>query len=307
MSRSVPWPVKRREMHNHHMNSTAWNKFNFREDDIVIATYAKSGTTWMQQIVSQLLSGGAEGIDVAKLSAWIELRVMPPEAFDHLDAAPHRRFVKTHLPVDALVYSPQAKYIYIGRDGRDAAWSLYNHLANASDKFFEVLNNTPGRVGPPIARITEPVDEFYRAWLAQDGYPIWPFWENVRSWWAIRGLPNLLFVHFNDLKADLPGSVRRIARFLDIETNEAQLGEIVEHCSFAYMKAHAQLFAPLGGALWNGGADTFVHKGDNGRWRDVLTAADNAAYESRARAELGAECSAWVANGGWLGDERAAA
>ena len=63
---------------------------------------------------------------------------------------PHRRFVKTHLPVDALVFSPKAKYLYIGRDGRDALWSLYNHHANANETFYEALNNTPGRVGPPI-------------------------------------------------------------------------------------------------------------------------------------------------------------
>ncbi len=31
---------------------------------------------------------------------------------------------KTHLPVDALVFSPEAKYLYIGRDGRDVIWSM---------------------------------------------------------------------------------------------------------------------------------------------------------------------------------------
>ena len=41
------WPDKTRELHNHHMKSTVWNDFTFRDDDIVIATYAKSGTTWM--------------------------------------------------------------------------------------------------------------------------------------------------------------------------------------------------------------------------------------------------------------------
>jgi len=64
------------------------------------------------------------------------------------------------------------------------------------------------------------------------------------------------------------------------------------------MKAHAETVTPLGGALWNGGAKTFINKGTNGRWRDVLTPADIAAYEQRARAELGAECAGWLANGG---------
>ena len=57
-------PQKTREFHNHHFDSTIWNDFNFRDDDIIIATYAKSGTTWMQQIISQLLYDGVEGLEV---------------------------------------------------------------------------------------------------------------------------------------------------------------------------------------------------------------------------------------------------
>ena len=45
------WPTKARELHNHHFDSTIWNDFAFRDDDIIIGTYAKSGTTWMQQII----------------------------------------------------------------------------------------------------------------------------------------------------------------------------------------------------------------------------------------------------------------
>ena len=42
---NTPWPRKTRELHNHHFDFTIWNDFVFRPDDIVIATYAKSGTT----------------------------------------------------------------------------------------------------------------------------------------------------------------------------------------------------------------------------------------------------------------------
>ena len=70
-----------------------WNSFKFRDDDIIIATYAKSGTTWMQQIVGQLVFKGAEGIDVSGSSPWVDLRIMPPEAIAGLEQLPHRRFV----------------------------------------------------------------------------------------------------------------------------------------------------------------------------------------------------------------------
>jgi aryl sulfotransferase len=99
-------------------------------DDIVISTYAKSGTTWVQQIVSQLLFAGEEGLEVARMSPWLDLRV-PPKSIKlpAVEAQTHRRFLKTHLPVDALVFSAKAKYIYIGRDGRDVAWSVrHQHM-----------------------------------------------------------------------------------------------------------------------------------------------------------------------------------
>ena len=121
-------PVKTRELHNNHMDSTVWNDLDFRDDDIVIATYAKSGTTWLQQIISQLIFAGAEGLGVAEMSPWVDLRVPPKEVkLAEIEAQTHRRFLKTHLPVDALVFSPKAKYIYIARDARDVMWSMHNH------------------------------------------------------------------------------------------------------------------------------------------------------------------------------------
>src|SRR5271170_6498740 len=104
-------PIKTRELHSHHFDSTIWNDFKFRDDDIVIATYAKSGTTWLQQIVSQLLFDGEEGLEVAEMSPWVDLRLPPKEIkLPAINAQSHRRFIKTHLPVDALVFSPHAKY-----------------------------------------------------------------------------------------------------------------------------------------------------------------------------------------------------
>ena len=110
-------------------------------------------------------------------------------------------------------------------------------------------------------------------------------------------LPNVKLLHFNDLKADLPGAIRGVAAFLDIPIDEARFPAIVEHCSFGYMKAHGSLVAPGGGAGWAGGGATFINRGENGRWRDALTPEDCAAYEARAVAELGPEAAAWLAAG----------
>ena len=81
------WPRKTREFHNHHMDSTRWNNFPFRDDDIIISTWAKSGTTWTQQIISQLIFGGAEEVPVMDVAAWIDMRLLPRSPFLASDIA----------------------------------------------------------------------------------------------------------------------------------------------------------------------------------------------------------------------------
>jgi aryl sulfotransferase len=298
---AVTFPQKTREMHNHHFDSTVWNDFRFRDDDIVIATYGKSGTTWTQQIVGQLIFGGAEGVPIHELSPWIDLRVPPKEVkLAAVEAQQHRRFLKTHLPVDALVFNPAAKYIFVARDGRDVVWSFYNHHLKANDKWYQAINDTPGRVGPPIDPVDCDVVSYFRRWLEKDGYPFWSMWEVVKSWWAVRSLPNVLLVHYTDLKRDPEGQMRRIAGFLDIAPDEDTWDRIRQHCSFDYMKRHADEVTPLGGAVFEGGGKSFINQGVNGRWSGLLTDADNAAYEARARDELGRDCARWLESGGMV-------
>ncbi|MGQ0529629.1 MAG: sulfotransferase domain-containing protein [Panacagrimonas sp.] len=295
----IAWPVKRRELHNHHFDSTIWNDLKFRDDDVVISTWAKSGTTWTQQIVMQMIVGGDPELNTSELSPWLDMRVPPKDVkLPVVEAQTHRRVIKTHLPVDALVYSPKAKYLYIGRDGRDVLWSMYHHHVNASPLWYEALNDTPGRVGPAMERTSLSVREYWQEWMSRDGHPFWPYWENVRTWWEIRELPNLLMIHFNDLKRDLPGQMRRMATFLDIEVAPDRWDDILRYCSFDWMKRNGDKVAPLGGALWDGGGGTFINKGTNGRWADVLSAQDCAEYEARAVSELGPECARWLAQGG---------
>ncbi len=294
----VEWPKKTREFHSNLMDSTVWNEFDFRDDDIVISTYAKSGTTWMQQIIAQLLFAGNTELEVAEMSPWMDFRLPPKEAqLKAVKAQTHRRFVKTHLPLDAVVYSPKAKYIYIGRDGRDVAWSLHNHHRTLTPAFYDAMRNNPNKFGPMMDGPVEDVHEFYRTWFEKDGYPYWPFWENVRTWWEIRNLPNILLVHFGVLKVHMPEEMRRIAKFLDITIDESKWDEIVEHCTFDWMRANGEKSVPLHGKMWEDGVKSFIHKGTNGRWVDTLTAEESEAYEKRALAELGPECAYWLKTG----------
>ena len=297
LGKQIEWPRKTRELHNHHMDSTQWNGFPFRDDDVIVGTYAKSGTTWTQQIVGQLIFGGDPDVRVADISPWWDMRILPPELRAAVLAQPHRRVLKTHLPVDALVLSPKAKYLYVARDGRDVVMSLHNHHANFAPIAYQLINGTPGLRGDPLPEADPDPRRYFRTWLDNDGAPFWSFWENIATWWEVRRLPNVKLVHFADLKRDLEGEMRAIADFLEVKAPAGRWPRLVEHCSFDWMKANAEKVAPLGGAVWEGGASTFVNRGTNGRWRDVLTVQDSIDYERKALEKLGPECAHWLATG----------
>ena len=297
MPTAIPMPRKTRELQNHHMDSRFWDDFQFRDDDVVVATYAKSGTTWTQQIVAQLIFQGDPDVAVSQISPWWDMTIIPPEVRDMVNAQTHRRVVKTHLPADALMMSPRAKYIYVARDGRDVVWSAYNHHTGFRPEAYDMFNNMPGLVGEPFPRPDPDIRSYFRAWLEKDGWPWWSFWENTATWWALRDLPNVKLVHFSRLKADLEGEMRAIAEFLDIQLPETVWPQAIRHCTFEHMKTHAPQYAPLGGMPWEGGADTFINKGVNGRWRDVLSAGEVARYEAMALEKLGPDCARWLATG----------
>jgi hypothetical protein len=142
------------------------------------------------------------------------------------------------------------------------------------------------------------VRDYFLRWLERDGYPFWPFWDHVHTWWQRRELPNVLLVHHRDLTGNLRGEIGRIASFLDIPVEPPCWDPIVAHCSIRHMQARAADIVPRKGAAFIGGAQTFLANGGvNGRWRDVLTAGDKALYGATAQRELGGDCAAWLAGG----------
>lgn len=306
------WPAKTRVYESHHLDSGVWDNLESRDGDIIIATAYKSGTTWMQQIVAQLIFNGEEPpAPVQDLSMWVDLRVPPlPVKKQIVDGQTNQRFLKTHLPTNALTYHEGTKYIYVARDGRDAFMSLCNHYATGNDAWYETLNESPGLVGgkcPKWDPETMTPSTYFDQWISKgwethpwekDGWPFWSLFYNFSSWWSVRNLPNVFFVHFNDLKKDLPGQMRRVAKFLEVSVDEERLPKQVEACTFEHMHANADKVAPLGGAMWNGGAKAFVYKGTNGRWKGVLSSEQLALYTKVSKERMGPAAARWLAKGG---------
>lgn len=292
---SLILPTVTRIYKNHTLDSARWNHYVPRNDDIVIATPYKSGTTWMQIIVMHLIFKDLQLRPVGELSPWFDVRWGDPlpELLRKVEGQTHRRFIKTHLPLDGLPYFEHNRYIVVGRDPRDVFMSLWNFYANFADEVYERINtDLPGK---PLPRCPTDIHEFWRGWISEgwfdwehEGYPFWSNMRHVQTWWDFKHLPNILFVHFNDLLSNLPREIQRVAEFLDISLTPGFCAEVAEVATFKRVKENAEQL---------GTSSAFFYKGTNGRWRDVLTDTDLQLYHTAVGRELSPDCALWLEHG----------
>jgi len=223
------------------------------------------------------------------VSPWIEANFFPiDEILARLEAQSHRRVIKTHTPADGIPWIDEVSYVVVGRDGRDAFMSWCNHVQRM--KMIDMLNAQAAKEGVrPILKFDGDYHSFFRAWLEEENN----FFEVIGSFWARRAEPNLLFVHYNDLKADLGGEMRRVAEFLDIQIPESKWAAVIDRCTFESMRRVEGDADPMQMAF-EGGIKGFIFKGTNGRWRDVLTDDEVAAYRKRVAETLPDDAAQWI-------------
>ncbi|MBV9046595.1 MAG: sulfotransferase domain-containing protein [Alphaproteobacteria bacterium] len=296
-------------------DSRHWDRYTPRPGDVIVATAPKVGTTWTQRIVSMLIFQSAAPMPIMQLHPWVDCRFqMPIEMMiPLLEGQTHRRAMKSHLPFDALPIYDEVKYIHTARGGLDACFSFHNHFTNhtpQSTANFQRIAEQDGDTGPPPTVPDDP-REFFQTWIALPDHQLVPvanaYFDLERSYWAERRRENLLMVHYNDLKADLAGEMKRIAAFLEIETPAALWPQLVEAATFEKMRDEGAALLPGIENALKGGHQTFINKGINGRWRDVLTAGDVARYRERAAAALPPGLNDWLENGRRGGDPKAMA
>ena len=300
----------RREYRTWTLDSRRWDGYVPTPGDIIIATAPKCGTTWMQQIVSSLIFQDAIPRALPAISPWIDQRFRTPaaEMFATVAAQSHRRFLKSHLPVDGLPIHDEVRYIHVARDGRDALMSMHNHFTGFSDATMEQLDRcglTDPSIARPYPRLPADPAAFFRLWMStpciagqSDGMTGPSFFDLEVGYWAARRRPNFLLVHFNDLRADLDGEMRRIAAFLQIDVNQDIWPDLMGAAGFAAMQKAGETLMPHTRTMFrDGGAQRFFNKGTNGRWRDVLTDADLALYDAKIREKFSPGLAAWLEGG----------
>jgi aryl sulfotransferase len=300
-------PERTREYRNHHLDSTRWDNFVPRDDDIFVTTAYKAGTTWTQRILGALIFGPVPVPGgLREVSPWIDARFMGPiePLLATVEAQEHRRFIKSHLAADGLLFFPQCKYVVVGRDTRDVFMSLFNHYQGYTDFMYSLFNDAD-RPGPEFPRCPETPRELWPHWIRKgwfdwepDGWPFWSHHHHLATWWEVRDLPNILFVHYNDLKADPLTEIQRIAAFCDVEVAEDMWPAILKIVGLQAMRAEARGEGPDDPSefAFKGGVDRFYFKGENGRWRNALAEDDLAMYDAAA-ATLDPMLRRWLENG----------
>lgn len=292
-----------RDVRSRLFESARWAGYQARADDIIIATYPKCGTTWMQRIVSMMVFKSADPQPIQDISPWPDMRLRGPieAVLAQAEAQTHRRFFKSHLPYDALPVYAGVKLIHVARDGRDAAMSFHNHQSNytpdAIQRMSEVSLTDPKFLTPFTPPSADAADYFH-AWLCGDedglGDPHASFFHIEASYWAARDEPNVLLVHYNDLKADRAGEMRRIAEFLEIDISAELWPELVDAASFEAMKLQGETLLPGAAGSWDDGAGRFLFKGTNGRWQDVVRREDLATYDAKVNAAFSPDLARWL-------------
>ena len=269
-------------------DNARWQSFRFRPGDIVISTRSKHGTTWMQMICALLVFGSPELPEpLGCLSPWVDRLTEPQEAlFARLDEQRHRRFLKTHTPLDGLPIEPGATYIVVARHPLDAAVSLYHQAANIDRARLRQLVGLPEPETPPPHRPA--VHDWLVEWIEEDPAPsesldslpgvMW----HLTDAWSRRAEPNIVLVRYDDLQADLAGTMRELAHRLGFAVDGAAWPALVKAASFSQMSANAEALLPdRNGVLRDPAA--FFRRGTSGAASEVLSAAERARYEERAR------------------------
>ncbi len=197
--------------------------YQLTEHDVVVATYAKCGTNWTMQIAHQIATlGEGEFTHIHDVIPWPDYvkqdQVLPLDDGTPLAESPTGlRIIKTHLESDRVPYSEEARYICVLRDPKDAFVSNYHFLR-------QVIF---GDVMPPVGI-------WLRRFCSRDFLFVWS--THLHSYWKDRARPNLLILRFEEMKADLAGSVQRIADFMGVKLDAEQFARVCEKSSFRYMK-----------------------------------------------------------------------
>ena len=242
----------------------------------MVCSYFKSGTNWTMQIVTQIAWRGHADFDhIHDLVPWLELPTRTRYTVPVTEEATWResptglRAVKTHLPFGKYTLNDSARYVWVVRDPKDVFVSGYYFIRSTV-------------LGPLMPSVQKWLDTF----LSQDVF-IGSWAEHVASGWRERHRDNVLFLTYEEMRADLGATVSRIAALMGVELGALERDRVIERASFPYMKAHSAQFDTRGlSPPWAKPKGAMVRRGETGSANELLSAAEADRIDDYCRAEL---------------------
>jgi hypothetical protein len=240
-----------------------------RPDDVFIVGYPKSGSSLMQMMLYQLATDGAMDFPhIDTVAPWFEM-ALHGGLHKYLEGLASPRIFKCHLTYGLMPKGVRS--IYVAREVRDVAVSAYHHncLEHGYDLELEPFINTflRGKM-------------FFGSWF-----------KHIKSWWPHRNDPNVLFLRYEEIIADIPGTARTVAGFCSWSIDEEKMARVVERCSLSFMKQHDAKFDPR---LHQCGRNSrrFIRNGVPGEGEKLFTPAqENEVNRRLARLAHTLDCS----------------
>lgn len=291
-------------------DSARWEGFPLRPGDIVISPPPKCGTTWAQMICA-LLVFETPHLDrpLDRVSPRLDaLTATREEVWSLLAAQRHRRFIKTHTPFDGLPHDEQVTYLCVGRDPRDVALSWDNHQANTDMAAFVRARQSAAGGDAPAAEgesrrpplWAQNVRKRFWRWVDDPTPPteadssLRSTLHHLQTFWAVRDRPNVMLVHYADLKSNLEGQMRRLADHLSIAVPEDRWPSLVDAATFESMRARADELVPNVSRRVFKDNQRFFASGTVGQWRSLLDDNDLARYHARVAELASPDLAEWV-------------
>jgi hypothetical protein len=284
-------------------DNARWEGFQFRPGDIVIDAPSKSGTTWTQLLVALLIFDGPEfPRRLGEISLWMEHLTRPrSEVHTLFESQSHRRFIKSHTPLDGIPMTDEVRYVCVGRDPRDAAVSMIHHVANLDKQKLAELMGTSEQ-DEPQEEAAEPVGmtEYFDRWIEGDDFPGW----NVRflahhyqTFWDRRDDANVALFHFDDYLDDLPGQLIRLARHLQVEISADRASVLADEASLSAARARAPETAPQSHLGIFKDPSKFFRSGTRGEGIDLMTSDQRLRYRALVAQLLSPDLDQWIHRG----------
>lgn len=232
-----------------------------RDNDIYIMTYPKSGTTWMQVILHNIVGDGNMDFDhIYKVSPWLSNMIFKGEDPKPVNELPSPRYFKSHDQYEKFQKGFTKKIIYVYRDGKDVAESYYHHNKNFLNPDLTFDDNFENH----FSNMSKPLNwfKFNQEWM-----------ENSK------GL-NIHYVAYEDLKKDFDHTVKKIAHFLEVELTSEKLERTKKYASFDYMKAHESKFGEKAPEKKPLVFDQFIREGESGKGKSMMNEEQLKIYET---------------------------